>query len=549
MKRIAAVVALLGAIGASAVLAQTQGAGGQQRFDPEQLFRRLDRNGDGKLTADEVPNPQILKALDRDGDGVVTREEAAAFGGRAGQGARQWRDTRRSEGAPLPPAEGFKARAHGEEASAAGLKPGVLAKLDIEMQRHVAAKNVSGVVALTDHDGKQGYFEAFGQMDIEAAKPMARDAIFRLMSMTKPLIAATALVLLDEGMFTLDEPIAKHCPEWASPTVLEDGKRVPAKTPITPRMLMSHSSGLYYGTLADAGGAAEAAVPFRAMSGRGTSLKEFSESLASRPLKFQPGTDWNYGTSIDVLGRYIEAVTGKPLDVVVRAKLTGPLKMVDTDFWVKPDKASRLCQVYRQPQPGVLQPGRQAAPATEKPSLFMGGHGMCSTASDYARFCRMILNRGELDGVRVLKPETVDLMFQNHVKGGGRQYGLGGVVNGDGTYGWGGAFGTQFWVDRTNTLFAVFMVQTQDYKAPAYPVFQSLVLEAAGQAGRARAGGVQAGASGAFRQRDKNGDGKLGPDEIPAALLQRLDADKDGFVTEEELRALWATGGQRRLRP
>jgi len=257
-------------------------------------------------------------------------------------------------------------------------------------------------------------------------------------------------------------------------------------------MLMSHSSGLYYGQLDGAPGGGVAAIAYQAGRAGGATLKEFSEAAAGEPLKFQPGEGYNYGISIDILGRYIEAVAGQPLDEVMREKLTGPLKMVDTDFWVPPDKVDRLCQIYRQPSPGVLEPGRQAADPTVKPTLFMGGHGMLSTVGDYERFCLMILNRGELDGVRVLKPETVDLTFENHVAAAGQKYGLGGVVDGKGSYGWGGADGTEFWIDRTNNLFAIFMTQTQGYKAPTYNAFRALVFEAAGIAG-AHTSGTQGG--------------------------------------------------------
>ncbi|MCU0872255.1 MAG: serine hydrolase [Pirellulaceae bacterium] len=460
--------------------------------------------------------------------------------------AARWKDTGVSTGATLPPAQNFKPRHRGEEAVKAGLQADVLARLDIEMQRHIAASNVAGIVALVHKNGVRGYFETFGMADIEAGKPMPKDGIFRLMSMTKPVIVVAALTLYDEGKFSLDEPIAKHCPEWAEPKVLEDGNLVPAKSAITPRMLMSHSSGLYYGSLGlnpgDESGAA--ALAFSASRGQRTSLKEFSETLARQPLKFHPGTGYQYGHSIDILGRYLEAVTGKPLDAVLKEKVFGPLKMVDTDFWVPPANASRLCQIYTQPKPGVLKPGREASKVTEKPSLFLGGHGLCSTTTDYERFCRMILNRGELDGVRVIKTETVDLMFQNHLKPDlGQKYGLGGAVDGEGGYSWGGANGTQFWIDRQNNLFALFMVQTQHYRAPTYGAFRVLVNEAAGIANRrgGMAGPGVGGGNRAFQQRDQNGDGKLHRDELPGALFDRVDANKDGFVAEDEMKTLWGS--------
>jgi len=445
----------------------------RQQVPVEQRFKAWDKNGDGKLTAEEVPGPQLFKMLDKNGDGVVTMEEARAFGG----GARRAAKGDDAVTVKLPPAENFKPRAHGDEAKAAGLKPDVLAKIDVEMQRHVAAPDVAGIVALVSRHGKVGYFETFGMQDREAQKPMPKDAIFRLYSMTKPIVAAAAMILFDEGKFTLDEPISKHCPEWKEATVLEKGQKVPAKFAITPRMLMSHSSGLYYGTLE--GGAFAGS----GMSGReDMTLAEFSQQLAKQPLKFHPGTGYQYGHSIDILGRYVEAVSGQPLDVFMRERIFKPLKMADTDFWVPAEKKERIAQMYAQRPDGTIERGRDSAQLLEKPKCFLGGQGLVGTASDYARFCQMLLNKGELDGARVLKKETVELMFQNHLAKvfpeGRQKYGLGGMVTGDGGYAWGGAAGTQFFVDAKNDYFVVYMVQTQRYRSSAYNDFKRLATAA-----------------------------------------------------------------------
>jgi CubicO group peptidase (beta-lactamase class C family) len=514
-----------------------------QAADADAPFTQRDKNADGKLSAGELGMPNLFGKLDKDNDGSVSKDEFTSFFAKRGGKSAPVANT------PVDP--NLKPRSHGDEATKAGLKPDVLAKLDLAMQQAVANKEISGVIGLIHRHGQRGYFEAFGWQDIEAQKPLAKDALFRLQSMSKPVVAACAMALYDEGRFTLDEPISRHCPEWAEPKVLENGQLVPAKFAITPRMLMSHSSGLYYGDIqqgarSKTGNAGAGIIPAVAANRASrTSLKALSESLARQPLKFHPGTGYQYGHSIDVLGRYIEAVAGKPLDEVLKERILGPLKMTSTDFWVHPENAARICQIYKQPKPGVLERGREAAQLTEKPTLFMGGQGLCASTEDYERFCRMMLNRGELDGVRVLKPETVDLMFQNHLKPElGQRYGLGGAVDGAGGYSWGGANGTQFWLDRTNQLFAIFMVQTQLYRAPTYGTFKQLVNESAGiPAGRGMGAQGQGGGAGAltsqFKQRDKNHDGKLTRDELPAALFDRLDTDKDGFVTEAELAALW----------
>lgn len=538
--------ALVSLLALSSVAQAMPPAGSTPQWTPERVFALWDKNADGKLSADEVPRPELFKTLDKNADGFVTKEEIATLS-RGGGGtpgapnkpgadtgkASQWKGLGVSTGAPLPPAENFEPRQHGDEIKRAGLKPEVIAQLDVEMQRHVAAKNVAGISAIIHQNGVRGYFETFGMADIEQGRVMEMDAIFRLMSMTKPVVALAALTLYDEGKLGLDDPIAKYCPEWASPTVQESGAVVPAKHAITPRMLMSHSSGLGYG-----GGQQVAAMAYQAMTQPGTTLKEFSEAVSKEPLLFQPGAGYNYGLGLDILGRYLEALTGQPLDVILKERLFGPLRMTDTDFYVPAEKLGRLCQIYGQPEPGVLVPGSDVGRVSTKPTLFLGGHGLFGTIGDYERLCLMILNRGELDGVRVLKPETVDLIFENHLKHPTMKYGLGGIVNGAGSYGWGGADGTQFVIDRKNRSFTLFMVQTQHYKAPTYPAFLALANEAAGNAspGADTRGGAPSpsGAGIAHQSRVRNGDeaAKAG---LKPEVLAKLDLALQQAVANQEI--------------
>lgn len=360
------------------------------------------------------------------------------------------------------------------------LDPITLAELDVALQWHVDEENVAGVIGLVNVDGRREYFEAYGMRDRELGEPMPKDAIFRLKSMSKPVVTVAALQLAEEGAFGLDDPIAGRLPEWAEPRVYrrksggDAGETVPAEKPITPRMLMTHSSGLYYHLPGRA--------PFSGMPERDetTTLADFSGALAAQPLLFQPGEDFRYGTSIDVLGRFLEAVTGDPLDVVLRERIFEPLGMVDTDFWVSGEKQDRLAQLYRRDPGGGLAPAAERFSPTRKPALLMGGGGLLGTTRDYERFCRMLLEGGELDGVRILSSESVDGMFANQLADIGKIYGLGGAVDGRGGYAWGGANGTKFWIDRSRRLVAVFMVQTKNYRAPTFGEFQRLVRRAAG---------------------------------------------------------------------
>jgi len=326
--------------------------------------------------------------------------------------------------------------------------------------------------------------------DRESRAPMTTDSIFRICSMSKPLTAAAALTLLDEGKFALDDPIYLRLPEWKDVQVAEEvvdpktknktERLVPAQSPITIRQLMSHSSGLYY--TRTAGNPSGARI--NRVENKEAPVADLSRGLAKLPLMFQPGTRFQYGFSIDVLGRYVEVVSGKPLDEFLSERLLKPLKMNDTAFFVPPEKWGRIATTYAPLANGGLEVSPTTPAPREKPKLFLGGAGLVSTVGDYARFCQMLLNHGELDGVRVLKASTVELMFQNHLlhvtQGPVRSYGLGGASDPNGVYKWGGAAGTEFWVDSKNDCFIVFMVQWHQRPNAAYPDFNRLAKEILG---------------------------------------------------------------------
>jgi CubicO group peptidase (beta-lactamase class C family) len=366
--------------------------------------------------------------------------------------------------------------------AAIGLAPDALAPVTEALRAGVARNEAAGAVALVARRGEIVYFEAVGLRDREARAPMTTDAIFSLASMTKPVIVIAALTLLEQGRFALDDPISRYLPEWSQPQVAEavtdaggtaTTRLVPARTPITFRQLMSHSSGLYYSTGAPPGvdpKSVPAASPLVASS---PNLERFVSALAKTPLKFHPGEGYEYSTSIDVLARYIEVASGMRIDEFLRARVFRPLGMTDTNYWIDPEQHGRIAQLYTQPAPGVLQRGRDM---TLKPTVFIGGFGLYGTAMDYGRLCQMLLNRGELDGVRFLRAETVDEMFRNQLRfKDARPFGLGATVDGNGAYAFGGADGTQFWIDRRLDVFGVFMVPTSWYRAPLYGEVRRLV--------------------------------------------------------------------------
>jgi CubicO group peptidase (beta-lactamase class C family) len=360
-----------------------------------------------------------------------------------------------------------------------------------EMVLHkVEARELSGAVTLVARKGRVVHFEAHGLMDIESNKPMTTDALFRLASSSKPVTAAAILILLEEGKLKLTDPVSKFIPEFANARVqLETPRaaqpmsdrpafgenRVQADREITVLDLLTHTSGLGSGGAGDA----EYQKVLKARAPTDT-LADFIPRLGPLALDFQPGTRWRYSglAGFDTLGRIVEVLSGMSFDQFLRTRLFEPLGMTDTGFNVPEKDAARLATVYRRTPNGLEKPPALLAIGTKV--YFSGAGGLVSTTADYFRFAQMLCNGGELNGKRILSPWTVALMMSNNVgelfKGqigrppNGVGFGLGGevVLSGvearmrkpDGSYGWDGAYGTYWWVNRKEQMVAVIFVQT-----------------------------------------------------------------------------------------
>ena len=352
---------------------------------------------------------------------------------------------------------------------------------------------VAGIVTMVAQDGEIVEQDAYGVLSVDTPSPMQMDTLFAIASMTKPVTGVALMILHDEGKWTLDDPVAMHLPELANMQVqLEDGTRVPAETQMTMRQLVSHSAGFAYGL-----------GPFTPIdtlyydaniTAVDQTTDEFLAGLAALPLAYQPGTNWVYSIAVDVQGAVIERLSGQSFADFARERIFTPLGMDDTAFYVPADKQARLAKMHAY-TPGegleVVESSFHFGKApTEQPAFSSGGAGLYSTAPDYLKFTRMLLNDGELDGVRILSPESARLMHTNllpaSINDGGRTApgngtGFGvdfGIIEdpaatedprGPGTYYWGGAFGTFFWIDPANDLTAVGMVQQGGSSGPPDP--------------------------------------------------------------------------------
>lgn len=365
----------------------------------------------------------------------------------------------------------------------AGLSESKLAEVDAFMRRQVADQQISGGIVMVSHRGKIGFFHTYGLMDIEGNKPMQRDTIFRIYSMSKAITTAAALTLYEEHKLGLDDPVSDYIPSFMNLRVAApDGLRPPTR-PMTVRDLMLHTSGLTYGGGPEA--LQEAYRQFKPMES--ANLAEMVEKLAQVPLAFDPGTDWMYGVGIDVLGRVIEVVSEQSLDVFLDRTIFQPLDMTDTAFSVPPEKIDRFAANYSRSTNGLRVIDVPAKSKYTKPTtLFSGGGGLVSTARDYMRFLAMIERGGKLDGHRILRRGTVKLMTSNQLpeeafpiyfgneKRYGTGFGLGFSVRTEittwdpaghvGEYGWGGAASTHYWISPRDNLIVVTLEQIMPYQ-------------------------------------------------------------------------------------
>src|SRR5579875_2670179 len=387
-------------------------------------------------------------------------------------------------------------------------------RLDALLQDAVEYRQIAGCVALLARHGRISYLKAIGWRDAESEQPMTPGTLFRIGSMTKPITSAAVMMLVEEGKLRLDDPVSKFIPEFHDPTVALpslfgwDVAVRPAEREITIRHLLTHTSGLTYrfwNVQPWANLYRKAGVSDGVNHSPGTSLDNVRR-LAKQPLMFPPGTLWGYGLSTDVLGVVIEVVSGQDLETFFRERIFAPLKMHDTFFFVPEEKKDRLAALYLLDSEGKVQRLHEGLesigefefsatyPCEKNGRYFSGGAGLVSTAPDYARFLQMLLNGGELDGVRLLRPETVKQMTTNQIgfmktylPQYGDSFGYGfGVLTADGkgwdvasvgTYSWGGVFQTYFWVDPKKELIGLLMLQLftlgdlplrQEFKKRAY---------------------------------------------------------------------------------
>jgi CubicO group peptidase (beta-lactamase class C family) len=377
-----------------------------------------------------------------------------------------------------------------------GLSSERLQRIHAMVQRHMDLGDISGAVVLVARKGQIAFVEAQGTMDVETKKPMTRDSLFRMASMTKPVIGTAVMMMLEEGKVQLGDPVSKFIPEFKSMKVAmlqEPGQgpgnppkfyTVPAVREITVKDLLTHTSGLSSGPM----GQSEVAKIRRKPT---ETLADYIPRLATTPLEFQPGTRWMYSASdgFDVLARIVEVASGTPLNVFLKQRIFDPLDMPETSHYPTDAQMPRLVTAYQKNDKGLVK--TQNSLSMSSKVYFAGGGGLVSTVDDYSRFAQMLANGGELNGKRLLSPVTVKLMSSVHIpytlpgRAPGEGFGLsvrviqdavaGNIRISDGSFGWSGAYGTHFWADPKQDIVAVMMIQTPIREMR--PEFENAVMQ------------------------------------------------------------------------
>jgi CubicO group peptidase (beta-lactamase class C family) len=371
--------------------------------------------------------------------------------------------------------------------SADGLKA-----LQRTMHALVDESKLAGVATLVARHGKVVYRDAYGVQDLATRKPVAADTIFRIASMTKPIVGVAMMMLWEQGKWTLDDPVATHIPEFAGLKVATPNGTVPQTSPMTMRQLMSHTAGF------------DVSAGYAKANLRESDLQAMIDKLARLPLAAQPGTDWRYGPSVDIQGYIVEKLSGQPLDAFLRLKIFEPLAMNDTGFWVDASKVDRVTNMFTYGADKRIIAAPPQRDPSSKPAFLSGSGGLLSTTDDYFRFAQMMLNGGQANGTRLLKASTVELMRTNVLREGvkvdtyspldGIGFGLDFAIvmdpaaaktpDGRNTFYWGGAFGTWFWIDPTHDVVVVGMMQNLGGSSPTgdspqvRPLSRKLVYQA-----------------------------------------------------------------------
>ncbi|MGD2132214.1 MAG: serine hydrolase domain-containing protein [Maricaulaceae bacterium] len=358
-----------------------------------------------------------------------------------------------------------------------GFSEAGLDALSAEFQGLVDEQQLAGVTTLLARHGRVVHFESQGYADASTEEPLEPDDIFRIASMTKPIAGVAMMILWEEDKWELDDPVSMYIPEFEGLMVeAEDGSLVPQDHPMTMAELMSHTAGF------------DVSAGYSDDNLSETDLQGMIDKLAALPLPVQPGTDWRYGPSVNIQGYIVEKLSGQSLDVFLTERIFDPLRMEDTGFWVEPADADRVVRIHTyDDEDRITALGERNNVRTERPDFLSASGGLMSTAADYWRFAQMVANGGVLDGVRILEPETVELMYTNVLQPGvavdlygpdmpGIGFGLDfaivmdpeahGTGQGLNTHYWGGAYGTWFWVDPTNDVVFVGMIQNLNGSRP-----------------------------------------------------------------------------------